>query len=77
MSLSQSRVAALGQLFRMGDLFDPVVQKLFEILRDEPVVHADETGLRNILRTARSETFCGSYVRQNVGELARVPALWR
>ena len=46
MGLSQSRVAALGQLFRMGDLFDPVVQKLFEILRDEPVVHADETGWR-------------------------------
>ena len=46
MGLSQSRVAALGQLFRMGDLFDPVVQNLFQILRDEPVVHADETGWR-------------------------------
>ena len=46
MGLSQSRVAALGQLCRMGDLFDSVVQKLFEILRDEPVVHADETGWR-------------------------------
>ena len=46
MGLSQSRVAALGQLFRMGDLFDPVVQKLLQILRDEPVIHADETGWR-------------------------------
>ena len=46
MGLSQSRVAALGQLCRMGDIFDPVVQKLFEILRDEPVIHADETGWR-------------------------------
>lgn len=46
MGLSQSRVAALGQLVRMGDLFDPVVQKLIEILRDEPVIHADETGWR-------------------------------
>ena len=46
MGLSQSRVAALGQLFRMGDLFDPIVQELFKILRDEPVIHADETGWR-------------------------------
>lgn len=43
MGLSQSRVAAMGQLCRMGDRFDPVVQKRFLILRDEPVVHADET----------------------------------
>ena len=46
MGLSQSRVAALGQLWRMGDLFDPVVQELLKILRDEPVIHADETGWR-------------------------------
>lgn len=46
MGLSQSRVAALGQLWRMGDVFDPVVQKLLQILRDEPVIHADETGWR-------------------------------
>ena len=46
MGLSQSRPAALAQLVRLGDVFDPVVTKLFEILRDEPVVHADETGWR-------------------------------
>ena len=46
MGLSQSRPAALAQLVRLGDLFDPVVEKLFEILRDEPVIHADETGWR-------------------------------
>ena len=46
MGLAQSRVAALGQLCRMGDLFDPVVQELLKILRDEPVIHADETGWR-------------------------------
>jgi transposase len=46
MGLSQSRAAALGQLVRMGELLDPVVQQLMDLLRSEPVVHADETGWR-------------------------------
>ncbi len=44
--LSQSRGAALKQLYRTGDMFDPVVTRLVEILREEPLVHADETGWR-------------------------------
>lgn len=46
MGLSQSRAAALGQLFRMGELLAPVVLQLLALLRREPVVHADETGWR-------------------------------
>ena len=33
--------------------------------------------LRFKLRPSRNEMFGRSHVRQNVGELARVPALWR
>jgi transposase len=44
--LSQSRTAALGQLFRTADAFHPAVRGLFEILHDESLVHADETGWR-------------------------------
>ena len=29
-----------------GELFDPVVKKLWEMLRTEPVIHGDETGWR-------------------------------
>ena len=44
--LNLSRAGALGHVVWAGKLFDPVVQKLFEILRSEPVIHADETGWR-------------------------------
>jgi transposase len=44
--LSLSRAGALGHLKWGGLLFAPVVMKLWEILRNSPVVHADETGWR-------------------------------
>lgn len=44
--LNLSRAGALGHVVWAGNLFDSVVQKLFEILRSEPVIHADETGWR-------------------------------
>lgn len=44
--LRLSRAGAWGHVRWGGDLVDPVVQKLFELLRSEPVVHADETGWR-------------------------------
>jgi hypothetical protein len=31
-------------VWRMAEAFHAAVKRLFEILRDEPVVHADETG---------------------------------
>lgn len=44
--LSLSRAGALGHLRWGSALFDPVVQKLLELLRKAAVVHADETGWR-------------------------------
>lgn len=44
--LNLSRAGALGHVVWAGKLFDPVVRKLCEILRSEPVIHADETGWR-------------------------------
>ena len=44
--LSLSRAGALGHLKWAGRLCAPVVQKLLELLRQAPVVHADETGWR-------------------------------
>ena len=41
-----SRAGTLGHLRWGAALFDPVVEKLFEILRKSPVIHADETGWR-------------------------------
>ena len=41
-----SRAGALGHLAWGSKLFDPVVTRLLELLRQEPVVHADETGWR-------------------------------
>lgn len=58
LGLSQSRPAALRQLFRLGDLFDPVVVKLLQLLREEPVVHADETGWRINGRNVWCWVFC-------------------
>lgn len=44
--LKLSRAGALGHVQWAGELFDPVVQRLFKLLRSEPVIHADETGWR-------------------------------
>lgn len=44
--LKLSRAGALGHLKWAAGLCAPVVHKLLEILRQEPVVHADETGWR-------------------------------
>jgi len=44
--LNLSRAGTLGHLRWGAALFDPVVGKLFEILRASPVIHADETGWR-------------------------------
>ena len=41
-----SRAGALGHLAWGSKLFDPIVTRLLELLREEPVVHADETGWR-------------------------------
>lgn len=41
-----SRAGALGHLAWGSKLFNPVVQQLLELLRQEPVLHADETGWR-------------------------------
>jgi transposase len=44
--LKLSRAGALGHIHWASDLVDPVVKQLFELLRTEPVIHADETGWR-------------------------------
>jgi transposase len=44
--LKLSRAGALGHIRWAGDLVDPVVQRLFQLLQSEPVIHADETGWR-------------------------------
>lgn len=44
--VSLSRAGALGHLAWGSKLFDPIVLRLLELLRAEPVVHADETGWR-------------------------------
>ena len=44
--LSLSRAGALGHIHWAADLVDRVVQRLFELLKTEAVVHADETGWR-------------------------------
>jgi len=44
--LRLSRAGALGHLKWASRLCAPVVQKLLELLRQQPVVHADETGWR-------------------------------
>lgn len=44
--LKLSRSGALGHVQWASDLVDPVVQRLFQLLRSEPVIHADETGWR-------------------------------
>lgn len=44
--LQLSRPGALGHLRWFSRQFDPVVQKLLALLRESPVVHADETGWR-------------------------------
>jgi len=41
-----SRAGLLGQLRRGGQLFAPVVDELWELLRQSPVVQGDETGWR-------------------------------
>ena len=44
--LKLSRAGALGHVMWAGELVDPVVRRLFELLNSEPVIHADETGWR-------------------------------
>jgi transposase len=44
--LKLSRAGALGHIQWASDLVDPVVKRLFELLKSEPVIHADETGWR-------------------------------
>ena len=44
--LKLSRAGALGHIPWASDLVDPVVQRRFELLKSEPVIHADETGWR-------------------------------
>jgi len=44
--LKLSRAGALGHIQWAGDLVDPVVRRLFALLKSEPVIHADETGWR-------------------------------
>ncbi len=44
--LDLSRAGALGHIRWGAALFDPVVEELFQILRESPVIHADETGWR-------------------------------
>lgn len=44
--LPLSRAGALGHLAWGGKLFDPVVAGLLELLRQEPLIHGDETGWR-------------------------------
>jgi hypothetical protein len=44
--LSVSRAGLLGHLRWGGTLFEPVVEELLELLRQSPVVQADETGWR-------------------------------
>ena len=56
--LSLSRSGALGHVLWSGELVNPVVQKLLEILRTEPVVHADETGWRINGRNVWIWCFC-------------------
>lgn len=44
--LKLSTAAASGHLKRFSKHFHPVVQQLLALLRESPVVHADETGWR-------------------------------
>lgn len=44
--LTASRAGLLGHLQWGGQLFAPVVEELFELLRNSPVVQGDETGWR-------------------------------
>lgn len=44
--LSLSRAGALGHLRWASALFEPVVEQLLKLLRESPVIHADETGWR-------------------------------
>jgi hypothetical protein len=51
-SLTVSRAGLLGHLRWGGTLFAPVVEELFELLRNSPVVQGDETGWRINGKTA-------------------------
>ncbi|MBC8113352.1 MAG: IS66 family transposase [Candidatus Saccharimonas sp.] len=56
--LKLSRAGALGHIRWAGDLVNPVVQRLFELLKSEPVIHADETGWRINGRNVWVWCFC-------------------
>lgn len=53
-----SRSGALGHIQWTSDLVDPVVKRLFELLKSEPVIHADETGWRINGRNVWVWCFC-------------------
>lgn len=56
--LELSRAGALGHIAWGGKLFSPVVQSLLTILRESPVVHADETGWRIDGKNVWAWCFC-------------------
>ncbi len=56
--LDLSRAGTLGHIRWGAALFDPVVTKLFEILRASPVIHADETGWRIDGKNVWAWCFC-------------------
>lgn len=56
--LKLSRAGALGHIAWGGKLFSPIVQKLLAILRESPVVHADETGWRINGKNVWAWCFC-------------------
>jgi hypothetical protein len=54
--LKLSRAGALGHIQWAGDLVDPVVRRLFALLKSEPVIHAGATAfaiLKSIVRTCQ------------------------
>lgn len=55
-----SRAGVLGHLRWGSRMFAPVVQELWELLRESPVVHADETGWRINGRNVWCWCFCNA-----------------
>jgi len=56
--LKLSRPGALGHIQWASDLVHPVVERLFALLKSEPVIHADETGWRINGKNAWVWCFC-------------------
>ena len=53
-----SRAGTLGHIRWSAALFEPVVKELFKILRESPVIHADETGWRIDGKNVWAWCFC-------------------